>query len=145
VEKGLIDAEDASLRERMVALRFRRDELSQEISDLTRRFEAAEPSVTPRRVEELAFALRRHLNHGSPELRQAYARLVLRGVCVTPEEIRISGSKAVLAKTAAKGAENSTPAVLPFVREWRARLESDGHSNQWEIRLGRAIAQFAES
>lgn len=125
VEKGLIDAEDASLRERMVALRFRRDELSQEISDLTRRLEAAEPSVTSRKVEELAFALRQHLNDGSPELRQAYARLVLSEVSVTPDEIRISGSKAVLARSAAKGVENSTPAVLSFVREWRARQGSN--------------------
>src|SRR5690606_24028928 len=37
VEKGLMDAEDASMRERLVNLRFRRDELADQISDLTRR------------------------------------------------------------------------------------------------------------
>ncbi|MFT4026589.1 MAG: recombinase family protein, partial [Novosphingobium sp.] len=121
VEKGLMDTGDASLRERMVALRFRRDELSQEISDLTRRVESAEPAVTSDKVEQLAFALHGHLHGGSPELRQAYARLVLDEVRVTPEEIRISGSKAVLARSAAKGVDDTTPQVLSFVRKWRAR------------------------
>jgi hypothetical protein len=36
--------------------------------------------------------LRDNLHDGSPELRQAYARLLLSEVSVTSEEIRISGS-----------------------------------------------------
>lgn len=91
----------------------------------SRRQESAEPGVTPAKIEQMAFALRGHLQDGSPELRQAYARLVLNEVTVTPEEIRISGSKAVLAKSAATGPENTTPAVLSFVREWRARNDSN--------------------
>ena len=125
VEKGLMNADDASLRERMVALRFRRDELSQEITDLNRRLAAAEPAVTAEKVERLAFTLRRHLHEGSPELRQAYVRLVLDEVSVTPQQIRISGSKAVLARTAAQGVAEATPPVLSFVREWRARQGSN--------------------
>src|SRR3546814_2695959 len=43
VEKGLMEVEDAALRERMVSLKFRRDELAREISDLIRRLESSEP------------------------------------------------------------------------------------------------------
>ena len=116
VEKGLMDAEDASMRERLVNLRFRRDELAEQISDLTRRLAMAEPVITPEKIEKLAIFLRDKLHHGSPDLRQAYARLLLSEVRVTDREIRISGSKAVLARSAAGGAAKTTSAVLSFVR-----------------------------
>jgi site-specific DNA recombinase len=126
VEKGLMEADDASLRERMVALRFRRDELAQELAGLTRRLSAAEPVITPERVDRLAQLLARQLASDSPELRQAYVRLLLEEVRVTGSEIRIAGSKAILARTAARGGETSdTPEVLSFVREWRTRHDSN--------------------
>src|SRR3546814_19963079 len=103
--------EDAALRELMVSLKFRRDELAREISDLIRRLESSEPLVTPGKIERLAFALRNQLHHGPPEFRQSYARLLLNEVSVTPQEIRISGSKAALARAAAKGIEHRSPPV----------------------------------
>jgi site-specific DNA recombinase len=125
VEKGLMDAEDASLRERLVNLRFRRDELAEAISDLSRRLAMAEPVITPEKIEQIAILLREKLHRGSPDLRQAYARLLLSEVRVNDREIRISGSKAVLARSASAGVGNTTPAVLSFVREWRARQDSN--------------------
>lgn len=125
VEKGLMDTEDASMRERLVNLRFRRDELTEQISDLTRRLTMAEPVITPKKIEKLALLLREKLHHGSPDLRQAYARLLLSEVRVDDREIRISGSKAVLARSAAGGVAKTTPAVLSFVREWRTRQDSN--------------------
>ena len=73
----------------------------------------------------MALLLRDKLHHGPPDLRQAYARLLLSEVRVQPDEIRISGSKAVLARSAAGGVAKTTPAVLSFVREWRALQESN--------------------
>ena len=125
VEKGLMDAEDASMRERLVNLRFRRDELADQIADLTRRLAMAEPVITPEKIEKVALLLREKLYSGPPDLRQAYARLLLNEVRVDDREIRISGSKAVLARTAAGGVAKTTPAVLSFVREWRARNDSN--------------------
>lgn len=125
VEKGVMDADDAALRERMVSLRFRRDELSHEIYTLARRLESAEPIVTADKVEQLARTLRQHLHDGAPELRQAYARLVLSDVSVTKQKIRITGSKAMLARSAAEGVSKTAPAVLSFVREWRTRQDSN--------------------
>ena len=72
VEKELMDTEDASMRKRLVNLRFRRDEL----------------------------------HHRPPDLRQADARLLLNEVRVNDREIRISGSKAVLARRAAGAGQN---------------------------------------
>jgi hypothetical protein len=120
VEAGVMEAADASLRERLVNLRFHRDELSKEITDLQKRLASAEPAITPEKVGRLAILLRAKLHDGPPELRQAYARLLLSEVSVTREEIRICGSKAVLARTAAEGLGTAVPAVLSFVREWRA-------------------------
>jgi len=125
VEKGLMDAEDASMRERLVNLRFRRDELAEQISDLTRRLAMAEPIITPEKIEKVALLLREKLHKGPPDLRQAYARLLLNEVRVDDREIRISGSKAVLARSAAGGVARTTPAVLSFVREWRTRQDSN--------------------
>jgi hypothetical protein len=125
VQKGLMDAEDASMRERLVNLRFRRDELAEQISDLTRRFAMAEPVITPEEIEKLALLLRDKLHHGSPDLRQSYARLLLSEVRVDDREIRISGSKAVLARSAAGGVAKTTPAVPSFVREWRTQDDED--------------------
>lgn len=121
VEKGLLEAEDASLRERLVTLRFRRDELAKEIRELQKRLAQAEPTITAEKVDRLALLLRQKLHHGPPDLRQAYARLLLRDVSVDDREIRISGSKAVLARTAAEGLGTSTPSVLSFVRDWRTQ------------------------
>ena len=121
VEKGLMDAEDASMRERLVNLRFRRDELADQIADLTRRLAMAEPVITPEKIEKVALLLREKLYSGPPDLRQAYARLLLNEVRVDDREIRISGSKAVLARTAAGGVAKTTPAVLSFVALPRER------------------------
>ena len=66
---------------------------------------------------------------GPSEFRQAYARLLMDEVRVTDEEIRISGSKSVLARCAADGVGEPAPRVLSFVREWRARQDS----NLWPL------------
>jgi hypothetical protein len=76
-------------------------------------------------VNKAALLLHDKLHHGPSELRQAYARLVMEEVAVTGEEIRISGSKSILARCATDGPEASTPAVLSFVREWRSLGESN--------------------
>ena len=55
----------------------------------------------------------------------AYARLMLQEVAVTRDEIRICGSKAVLARCASENIGETTPAVLSFVQKWRARKDSN--------------------
>ena len=126
VENGLMHAEDTELRERLTGLKLHRDEIARETSDLQRRMTSGEPRITPEKVGHLAVLLRDKLHEGPPELRQAYARLLLNEVTVSDQEIRITGSKAVLARAAAsKDVDLAAPAVLSFVREWRARKDSN--------------------
>ncbi len=125
VEKGLMDADDPSMRERLVGLKLRRDELAADITDLQRRINDGTPAITPQKIEKLAALLRDKLRNGTPELRQAYARLVMTEVTVKDKEIRITGSRRVLARAASQGLVKTTSPVLSFVREWRTRQDSN--------------------
>ena len=125
VEKGVMAAEDASLRDRLVGLKLQRDELAQDIADWQKRLAAGDPAITPEKIERLSALLKDKLHNGAPELRQAYARLMMDEVSVKHDEIRISGSKTVLARCASEDIGETTPAVLSFVRKWRARKDSN--------------------
>ena len=107
-------AEDPTLRERLVSLRLRRDEAARDASELRRRLSEGEPEITPAKIEALARLIKDNLEYGSPDLRQAYARLVLRQVEVLDQTIRITGSKALLARAAAQGPDNASTPVLSF-------------------------------
>jgi len=140
VEQGVMKAEDASLRERLAGLKVRRDELAAEVSDLQKRITSGEPTITPDKVGAFAALLRDKLRNGSPDLKQAYVRFVMREVSVRDKEIRISGSKAVLARAASAGLDMTAPGVLSFVRQWRTRQDS----NLWPAPSeGRALSGLA--
>jgi site-specific DNA recombinase len=123
--EGLMDIKDPAMRDRLVALKLQRDRIATEIAELQKHIGAAEPIITPEKVERMAELLRDRLYGNQPELRQAYARLLMDEVSVTREEIRISGSKTVLAWAVSSGEDIPAPAVLSFVQEWRARRDSN--------------------
>lgn len=62
----------------------------------------------------------REIQDEHPDDFVSIARKLLNEVSVKPHEIRICGSKAVLARSAANGPEQAAPTVLSFVREWCA-------------------------
>ena len=80
---------------------MRRAESTRDAGDLQRHIASGEPQITLDKIGKVAVLLRDKLRHGPPELRQAYAQLVMDEVSVSDEEIRISGSKSVLARCAA--------------------------------------------
>ena len=125
VEKGLMDADEPSMRERLIGLKLHRDELAADIADMNRRIADGAPTITPQKIEKFASLLSHKLNNGLPELKQAYARLVMTEVTVRDKEIRIRGSRRVLAKAASQGLKTNPPAVLSIVREWYAQGESN--------------------
>lgn len=129
VERGLMDVSDPALRERIVATRFRRDELASEITALSQRLANADPIITTDKVRRLGILLSKQLHRGLPDLRQAYTRLLLSEVLVNGSNITITGSKAVLARTASTEPEGSAPEVLSC----RANLAmtSKNQSLQW--------------
>jgi len=129
VEKGVMEAEDPEMRERLVALKLKRDETARQIADLQKQMSSATPAITPEKIDRVARLLHEKLHGGDPDLRQAYARLLMDEVRVTKDEIRISGSKSVLARAASEGPDIPAPAVLSFVQEWRTRRDS----NPWPL------------
>ena len=84
-----------------------------------------EPAITAEKVAAFATLLREKLRNGPADLKQAYARLVMREVSVNDKEIRISGSKAALARAASNGLDKTAPRVLSFVQEWRTQHDSN--------------------
>lgn len=125
LEQGVMDAGDASLRERLVALRFQRDELGRDIAEMNRRLGAAEPLLREEKVEKAAALLKEKLEAGPVEFRRSYARLIMNEVAVTDREIRISGSKEALARYTGQAENSDSPKVLSFIREWRTRQDSN--------------------
>ena len=129
-----METEDPAMRERLVGLKLQRDQTAKEIGELQNRMASSTPTITPEKVARVGALLRDKLYQGPPEFRQAYARLLMEEVRVTDDEIRISGSKSVLARCAAEGEAEPAPRVLSFVQEWRARQDS----NLWPLPSERA-------
>jgi hypothetical protein len=65
------------MRERLVNLRSRRDKRIEPDSRPDLLLAMTVPVVTPAKIEKLALLLRQELHNGSPDLRAAYARLLL--------------------------------------------------------------------
>ena len=103
------------MRDRLIALKLKRDKTAKEIASLQKYLASAEPAITPEKIKRVARLLHEKLHSGSAEFQQAYARLLLDDVRVTHEDICISGSKAVLARAAAQDADVPAPAVLFFL------------------------------
>ena len=118
-------AEDPAMRERLVGLKLRRDQIAKEIGELQNRMASASPTITLEKVARVGALLRDKLYEEPSEFRQAYARLLIEEVRVTDDEICISGSKSLLARCAAEGVAEPAPRVLSFVQEWRARQDSN--------------------
>jgi site-specific DNA recombinase len=125
VETGIMDANDSTIRDLLVGLKLQRDEHARDILDWQRRLLQGDPGITPEKVERLAVLLKDKLYSGEPELLQSYARLMMQEVRVAHDEIRISGSKSVLARCATEGIGKTSPAVLSFAQEWRALRDSN--------------------
>lgn len=127
VASGLMDEGDPEFREQVTVQKLRRDETARQIEETRRLLASGAPNITPEKIERVARLLNDKLHNGPPDLRQAYARLMIDEVRVTKNEIRISGSKSVLARAASEGGDIPAPAVLSFVQEWRARKEGTPH------------------
>ena len=106
-------------------LRLQRDELAREVSEQQRRLTTGTPDLTPEKIRALGMLLRDKLFTGPPEFRQAYARVLMSEVAVTRDEIRITGSKSILARCASTELGDVAPTVLSFVQKWRPRQDSN--------------------
>jgi len=125
VETGVLGAEDRDLREPLQRLKARRDEIERQMAALSRRLDIPTGWAGPQKIEAFAKGIRDLWNSADPRFRQSYLRLLVECVEFNGAEIRISGSKDVLAAAIAQGASAAPEQVRSFAREWRARRESN--------------------
>jgi hypothetical protein len=64
VEKGLMEAEDPAMRERLVALKLQRDQIAKEVGELQNRMAASAPTITPEKLARIGGLLRDRLYAG---------------------------------------------------------------------------------
>jgi site-specific DNA recombinase len=131
IEHGIMTPDDPTLSERMSKLRLQRDELDQDIKRAQIDQGPGLSALNPERLANLCTEMRKRFADGSPELRQAYMKLLLEKAEVDGVETRLTGSKVLLAKFAETGGAFSVPEVLTYVREWRPQEES----NLWDVHL----------
>jgi hypothetical protein len=111
VEKGLMDVDDPALAERLQRHKLNRTKLTQEIA-LANQPITGPLTITPKKLERLSGQMREALMSGPIEFRRAYLRMFVQRVVVSPREVRISGPKSTLAKTASADLPAPGPEVL---------------------------------
>lgn len=123
IETGIADPADATLKERIAAVKTERD-----IARITfdRAAEESSPAlrVTEEKIAAFTEIMRANVLDGEIAFRRAYLRSVIDQVEVDDDEVRICGRRTVLERLV-MGA-GATPAGVPsFVRKWRTRRDSN--------------------
>ncbi len=109
-------ADDPALKEQIGRRKAQRDEIERQTAMLGRRLDIPTGWAGPRKVEAFAKGLRDLWTGGDVRFRQAYLRLLVDRIEFKGEEIRISGSKDVLAAAIAQGTSAAPGAVRSFAR-----------------------------
>ncbi len=125
VEAGAMEPNDPALKDRLVGLRLQKSELEQDIARLQDAQATTGFSLSTDKLGKLSMEMRKRLAEGPPELRQAYMKLLLEGVTVSHDEVRLEGSPAILEKLAQNGAAKSCAEVLSFAQGWRPKEDSN--------------------
>ena len=125
VEKGIIDLDDPTLKERIATARQARDGAAAEVRLLAGTSPANSSTITPAKVMRLSRALRDVLHNGDIAVRKAYLRMFVGQVVVSNTEIRLSGPTAALATAASANQLPDITMVPSFVPEWRPQQDSN--------------------
>jgi site-specific DNA recombinase len=126
VANGLMEQDDPQLRDLLTGLKLQRDRAAQDISLLESQAQTGQRTITPKRIERFAFAVRKALLDGDPAFRKAWLRLFVDTVVVSDTEIRIGGPTVNLAKAASSEGLPLTGNMVPtFVLDWRPVRDSN--------------------
>ena len=124
IEKGTIDVDDLVLKGRVADLKLKRDEAA----GLVRMLEndaAPDRSIDPIKVDRFVEAAAGILRDDQDARRRALIQLVVRKAFLDEGGLALSGDPADLAKAVAVCKKNQGYLVPSFVREWRAREDSN--------------------
>ena len=127
VSNELLAPDDPAVRAELDPLKARRSELANRITQLQRESGHGNSSraLTPQKVEEVGRVIEAALRDGDPQFRREDLRLFVDRVEVGETEIRIIGPKPALATAATADQPNAATLVPSFVRQWRARRDSN--------------------
>ena len=125
VETGVMQPDEPILKERMAQIRLRRQETEERVSLLERELRAQGYQLTPERLAAFGTLLREQLEKRDVALRKVYLHLFIDRVEVDDAEIRIRGPKSALTKAASGVFPKPSDGVPSFVRDWRARRDSN--------------------
>ena len=122
IEDGIIEP-DAELKERLARLKDERDIVIGTLEQIATSA-ATSAAITPQKIAAFTHLMRERLKTGDMRARKDWLGSLIQRVEVDDSEVRIIGSKHVLAAALASG----TPPVRGvhgFVRKWRARNDSN--------------------
>jgi site-specific DNA recombinase len=133
IEGGIADPSDATLKERVAAVKNERD-IAQVAFDRALAETRPEARITQEKIAKFVKVMRTNVLTGETPFRRAYIRAVVDQVEVDDEEIRIIGRRTVLERLVMGG--GAVPAGVPsFVRKWRASQNKTANSYTIEIAI----------
>ncbi|MBA4174759.1 MAG: recombinase family protein, partial [Hyphomicrobium sp.] len=123
IENGIADPADPTLKDRVAAIKTERD-IAQTAFDRAVAEMRPDARVTEEKIAAFVAVMRQNVLTGDTSFRRSYLRAVIDKVEVDDMEIRIHGRRTVLERLVMGG--GAAPAGVPsFVREWRARKDSN--------------------
>jgi site-specific DNA recombinase len=125
VESGVMQPDDPILAERVAQIRLHRQETVERAEMLERELRLPGNQLSADKIAACGTLLREQLQNGDPAFRKAYLNLLIDQVEVDDSEVRIRGPKSALAAAASGKLPKPSDGVPSFVREWRARRDSN--------------------
>lgn len=128
IENGLVDLNDASLKERIAELTAIRDQARLDTERAAAAMERVGPTINVDTLKSFASSARRKLRNRDGSYRRDHLRALAQRVeVVSKTEVRLVGNRTDLLRTlvASSGVESAAIAVRSFVPKWRARKDSN--------------------
>ena len=128
IEKGVVDMDDPSLKDRVTELKVTRDQARGDADRALAHIERIGPAITPESLRKFAAVARRKLRNEDGTFARHYLRVVAQRVVVSNKSTAaVHGTRSELLRaiTAASGVEAAVLGVSGRVLEWRARRDSN--------------------
>ncbi len=122
IEDDIVTLDD-DLKGRIEHLKQERDIAQASLERLTHQA-ATSAAITPQRISAFADLMRDKLRNGDTQARKAWIGSLITRIEVDDDRIRVIGETPVLA-AAVTGQNPPSPGVRGFVRNWRARQDSN--------------------
>ncbi len=122
IEEGVVELDDI-LRERITAIKVQRDQ-AKAARDRARLQSGPATAIDAAKIDAFARLMNEKLASGDTHAQKAYIRAIVGAVEVDDQVVRIVGSKDVL-QAAIAGKQTANGNVRGFIRNWRARKDSN--------------------